>query len=330
MTTNDIFKSGFIKAFVNEYFEDKTYSFYPDKDRLLYVLCNSEEDKKKVTLKQIEITKLKIIELGFEELSFAYLSSCKPESQDDYIERNKGFDFWLQRFSESFEDHTIDFDPITKATYLFNEVSELSLEVMENESEFWAWYPQNQHPKITDFISIIPNEVELLSLIEYDIQVYEKNEYWEFDFEEYKRFVPVSKPIEILFNLSELLVQLNRLEMFKDFLLIENEKSNYNTDKDDYIEQNKGKLWFKVGVLFASGEIEKRLKENSFNFTRTAKELGNESFRPYISESYNNTTKGDKNIFSSQHKIKEIIKYCNQNKIEIAESFTSKSEQENN
>lgn len=223
MTKEQIFESGFIKAFIAEYFEDKIHSFYPDKDRLLYILCNNEQEKKEVTKKQIGITKAKISELGFEGLSFAYLLSCKPESLHNYIEPNKRFDFWLNIFSQEFEDHITDFDPITKAIYLFNEVSELSAEVMENESEFWEWYPQSQCPKIADFVVNIPKEADLLSLIEDDIKQYNKNGYWEFDFEEYERFIDVSKPIEILFNLCELLVQLDRLEMFNEFLEIENE-----------------------------------------------------------------------------------------------------------
>lgn len=231
MTKEQIIQSGFTAAFLNEYFEDKIHSFYPDKDRLLYILCNSEQEKKEVTIKQIEITKAKISELGFEDLSFGHLLSCKPESLHNYIEPNKRFDFWLQRFSENFEDFITDFSPITKAIYLFNDVSELSVEVLENESEFWEWYPQSQRPKIADFISIIHNEAELLSLIEYDIQEYDKNEYWDFDFEEYERFIDVSKPIEILFNLSELLVQLNRLEMFNEFLQIENTPLPHQTEK---------------------------------------------------------------------------------------------------
>lgn len=244
MTKEQIIESGFIKAFINEYFEYKTHSFYPDKDRLLYILCNSEQEKKEVTIKQFEITKAKVTELGFDELSFAYLLSCKPESLHNYIEPNKGFDFWLKRFSEDFEDHITDFDPITKAIFLFYEVSELSVEVMENESEFWECYPKREHPTIADFISIIPNEAELLSLIKHDIQEYHKNEYWEFDFEEYERFIDVSKPIEILFNLSELLVQLNRLEMFNEFLEIENEALPPQQDERQKPELNEALISF--------------------------------------------------------------------------------------
>jgi hypothetical protein len=223
MTKEQIFESGFIQAFINEFFEDKIHSFYPDKLRLLYILCENEQEKKEVTKEQIKTVKAIISELGFEDLSFAYLLSCKVESLHNYIEPNKRFDFWLRRFSEEFEDHITDFDPITKAICLYNEVSELSVEVFENEGEFWVWYPKSQSPKTRDFLSIISNEADLLSLIEFDIKEYNKNEYWEFDFEEYQKFIDVSKPLELLFNLSELLVQLNRLEMFKEFLEIDDE-----------------------------------------------------------------------------------------------------------
>ena len=223
MTKEQIIESGFITAFFNEYFEGEIHGFYPDKDRLLYILCNSEQEKKDVTIRQIKEIQAKIFDLDFEVLSYGYLLSCKPEILHTYIEPNKRFDFWLKSFSTEFEDHITDFDPITKAIYLFNEVSELSVEVMENESDFWEWYPKSQCPTIADFIVNIHAEAELLSLIEYDIEKYNENEFWEFDFEEYKRFIDVSKPIEILFNLCELLVQLNRLEMFNGFLEIENE-----------------------------------------------------------------------------------------------------------
>lgn len=237
MIKEEIFEIGFIKAFINEFFEYKRYSYYTEKDKLLYILCRDKQEKQKVTKEQINKAKSKISELGFEDLSYSYLLSCKPEAADNYIESNNRFEFWRQRFSEVFEDHITDFDPITKAGSLFNEVPELTSEVFENESEFWEWYPKRKCPKVLDFSSIIPNEAYLLSLIKYDIQEYNKNKYWEFDFEEYERFIDVSKPIEILFNLSELLVQLDRIEMFNEFLEIEDlplQKTNAEKDTKKY------------------------------------------------------------------------------------------------
>jgi hypothetical protein len=90
------------------------------------------------------------------------------------------------------------------------------------EDEFWEFYPNNHKPKVQDFLTILPIEYSIKSTIEYDIEEYKKNEFWQFDFDKYKAFIDVSNPIETLFNLSELLVQLDRLEMFNDFLNLDN------------------------------------------------------------------------------------------------------------
>ena len=217
METKDIIESGFVKAFIAEYFEYKIYSFYPDKDRLLYVLCSTDLEKQQVTTKQIDVIKSEIQKLGNEELSFAYLLSCKPESISghNYIEPNKRFDFWLNRFCEEFIDSTNTFTPIIEACKLFE--TKISDEDFENE--FWEMYPASQKPKENCLSFVIQRESELLNEIEYTISEHKENEYWEFDFEEYQKFIDTSKPIELLLNVSELLVQLNRLEMFNEFLL---------------------------------------------------------------------------------------------------------------
>ena len=217
MKTKEIIESGFVKAFIAEYFEDKIHSFYPDKDRLLYVLCSTDIEKQQVTAKQIEVVKSEIQKLGNEDLSFAYLLSCKPKSISGhkYIEPDKRFDFWLNRFCEEFIDSINTFTPIIEACNLFE--SKISNEDFENE--FWEMYPASQKPKENCLPFVIQRESELQNEIEYTISEYKKNEYWEFDFEAYQKFIDTSKPIELLLNVSELLVQLNRLEMFNEFLL---------------------------------------------------------------------------------------------------------------
>lgn len=85
--------------------------------------------------------------------------------------------------------------------------------------------------------------------------------------------------------------------------------------------------WFIVGVKFANGELDELLEankkiNNSPNFTKTAEQLGNLSFRPYISESYNSEIgKSVKNIFSSEDKIMKILDYCMSNDIDVVDSF---------
>ena len=228
METKEIIESGFVKAFINEYFENKIYSFYPDKDRLLYALCSSEIEEQQVTINQIEITKSKIQKLGYEELSFAYILSFKPESKWNFIEPDKRIKFWLSRFAEEFEQRLNSFSPIKNAVLLFNEVSELDVKCFESEADFWDFYPKSLKPKEQCLPFVIQREVEIINEIDYTISEYKENDWWEFDFENFEKFIETSKPIEILFNLSELLVQLSRLEMFNE---LPPQQTSAKTDK---------------------------------------------------------------------------------------------------
>lgn len=217
METKEIIESGFTKAFIAKYFEDKIHSFYPDKDRLLYVLCNTDLEKQQITAQQIEIVKNEIQRLGNEELSFAYLLSCKPKSisAHSYIKPDKRFDFWLNNFCEHFIDSINTFTPIIEACELLkNKFSDEDF-----EAEFWDFYPVNQKPKDHCLPFVIQRESELLNEIEFTISEFKENDYWEFNFEEYQKFIDISNPIKLLFSISELLVQLNRLEMFNEFII---------------------------------------------------------------------------------------------------------------
>jgi|GEM_PF-5455398 hypothetical protein len=215
MEKEEIFKSGFIEAFIEGYFEHYTYNHYPSKDRLLYILCSSEEEKEEVTIEQISRAKIKISELGFDKLSFSYLKSGKKESLEYIAE--KRHEFWVNKFAESFEGDVLYFNPIYEAVCLYNEVKKISKECFEIEDDFWEFYPDIQKPKIRDLITIFTKEVELIEHIEFEIDNYIESEYWEFDFDEYRKYIEGSKPLELLFNLCELLVQLDRLEMFNSF-----------------------------------------------------------------------------------------------------------------
>lgn len=83
--------------------------------------------------------------------------------------------------------------------------------------------------------------------------------------------------------------------------------------KEDY--------WFKVGLLFATGEMKVLLDDKNGNATQVAKELGNSNYRPYISESVSGQNKNDKNIFSNIDKMQKIINHCEENDINICSDF---------
>ena len=169
MKTKKIIESSFVMAFINDYWQDKEYHFL-DKGRLLYILCSTDLEKQQVTAKQIEIIKSEIQKLGNEEVSFAYLMSCKPEEKWSYIEPNKRFDVWVNDCVNNFD---IDFSEI--------------------------------------FIKKIPP-------VKHTMRTFKETKHWEFDFEEYQKFIDTSEPIAFLFNISELYVQMRRLEMFREFL----------------------------------------------------------------------------------------------------------------
>lgn len=115
------------------------------------------------------------------------------------------------------------------------------------------------------------------------------------------------------------------------FLWLENEfASEILIDtKNIYLHDKKIKtLWFKVGLQFANGQIcelaKKHKKGSMSNYTAISKDLGNIYYRPYISESFNGSTKSDKNIFSDKYKVNFILKYCQDNNIEISDDFNSR------
>ncbi|MEG1388573.1 MAG: hypothetical protein RSC72_15090 [Algoriella sp.] len=116
-------------------------------------------------------------------------------------------------------------------------------------------------------------------------------------------------------------------------LYLDEKKRKYPTtletlqEKKPIPKENKhlSKNWFKIGVKFATGEVQKIYKENNCVATQTAMQLGNKNLRPYISESISNTNFNDKNIFSRKQKdIDLIINYCNENSLTICDDFNNK------
>lgn len=83
------------------------------------------------------------------------------------------------------------------------------------------------------------------------------------------------------------------------------------------------KLWFKVGVELANGNIE-ILYAKLKTYRKVAIELGNIQYRPYISDSYSNSTDSPKNIYSDKLKMQKIHTYCIEHNIDVCESFLTR------
>jgi len=220
MTKEQIFQSGFVRAFIDEYVNFKTFNVYPDKDRLLFILCDNDSEKNDLIKIQIKETKARIVELGFEELSYGYLLSFF-EKNPNYIEDKERYKYWLERFVDEFDDLIYSFDEIDCA---FSNNKDLAY-----EDDFWGNYPNSKKPLLKNIEVNISKERNLIKLIISNIKTYEEEKLWDFDFEDYLKYVDTCKSMEVLFNLCELLVQLGRLKMFQYYLLDKREASFHET-----------------------------------------------------------------------------------------------------
>ena len=78
--------------------------------------------------------------------------------------------------------------------------------------------------------------------------------------------------------------------------------------------------WFKIGLLFANGEMDELRVTHSSN-RAIARSIGMPDSHPYISDSVANVPEGGKNIFVNQKYLDVIINYCEENGIRIVETF---------
>lgn len=135
-------------------------------------------------------------------------------------------------------------------------------------------------------------------------------------------YVTNSKPINVVNEFC----QYSFYYLFHSKELIKMKGVNTEPMKPMIKSLDSSTLWFQIGLLFATGEMEQlRVKFNG-NATQIANSLGNKNYRPYISESLSMTNKSDKNIFSQPKKLKSIYEYCIQNNIDMTESFTSSAQ----
>ncbi len=85
----------------------------------------------------------------------------------------------------------------------------------------------------------------------------------------------------------------------------------------------KKKIWFRVGLMFANGEMQELLKQPKANPTNVAKKLNNMGYNKYILATHNNYSKNnlDKNIYADPYKLQMIYDHCKENNIDIVDDF---------
>jgi hypothetical protein len=85
--------------------------------------------------------------------------------------------------------------------------------------------------------------------------------------------------------------------------------------------------WFKIGLTFAIGqaqELYEKYKEEKGHFSKIAIKLGfKPTDRPYFSQTINNSTRDNKNIYSSPEKLEKIYTYCKVKNIPVCSEFLS-------
>ena len=113
--------------------------------------------------------------------------------------------------------------------------------------------------------------------------------------------------------------------------------ANSLCEKDRAKANYKNEIWFKFGVLFATGKMEEYYDinqkgettlKNNYTAPKVAEKLGNLGFIKAITATINNydtkNPNGAKNIFNSLDKMEKIILHCKENNIEVIPYFISR------
>lgn len=129
------------------------------------------------------------------------------------------------------------------------------------------------------------------------------------------------------FHLYAVFLEVQKIHSFIDEFLIKEyaDSMELRTIKKRLENESKYKeyAWFKIGLLFATGEMEVLLSKFNSNGAEIAEYLGNKKgFRPYITESIGiNKSTADKSVFSKRSNMEKIILHCEENGIPVVSSF---------
>lgn len=141
---------------------------------------------------------------------------------------------------------------------------------------------------------------------------------------------PLKEEFKEIENAFESSINIDEVKYFASTAL----KPQLQTKSDQ--AKYKNEVWFKVGLLFASGKMENYYTEvtggiifkKGYTAPKVAKSLGNINYNKFILASVNNylpnNPNGNKNIFNSKDKMDKIIKHCGENNIPVIPYFTER------
>ena len=222
MEIKEIIDSGFFWYIISNYVEYNVQYHYMDRDRLIYTLCNSDEEKDIATLAEIKKIKKKIIKTGYEYLSTDFITRYNDTYPVDYTKEENKPNYWVDHFHDFFirELENLEIEgsltPFTDAKSKIDKLPENpNTEEIDEDTLNAIFWIDNQTLNIP---FVIEREEEIMDQIETDIDNYKENDDWEIDVDFYEGYIKQSEILKLLFKLCKLLVLLHRLKMFKSFL----------------------------------------------------------------------------------------------------------------
>lgn len=175
-------------------------------------------------------------------------------------------------------------------------------------------------------------ESHFRKVYKYDISQFYKNHLFKADKEDLNSLYFYAEKemgtINEVWNIHKLLKKYFDL---KNQLPIIKEVISFNfTQVEKVIKPVEENAWFQIGLTFATGKAQELLEHYKIgkgqfvkgHFTKITSDLGfKKSDRNYFSQTFNDTTKDNKNIYSQPDKLRVIYEYCQNNNIEVVEDF---------
>ena len=124
-------------------------------------------------------------------------------------------------------------------------------------------------------------------------------------------------------------IEIEKHENLKSVIKKQNDTVNISTsNKTNEVYKYKDFIWFKAGLKLATGEaydLYNKYKKDKGHFVKITSELGFKATdRPYFSETINDTTISDKNIFSNSDKLEKLYNHIIENDLNLGNKFLTK------
>lgn len=240
-----------------------------------------------------------------------------------------------KNYNDSLSSYKNDYEDKSEKSFLEVELNSYTkyYNSLKKISHFIKTTPKNNlgHYPIT---SEFGWELEIINEQVYNEIITKKKAIPEED--EFKRLLyPGDNAPSIEINIDNLNNRILSAKSILEFIIKKQHSEVPGEKKNDNAYKNN--VWFKFGVLFASGEMEKyysfndkkeTLLKHEYSAPSVAIKLGDIRYIKYISATINNynvkSSNSDKNIFNSRDHMLKIISHCNEKEIPVTTYFTER------